>query len=58
MEQNQYYVLVRVKDHPAALVTKVIINSDNQHNAYQLAEAQYGNLLVSKSAAPIPYDWR
>lgn len=55
---NQYYVLVRTEDRPGAMVTKVFIHADNPISAYQILKAQYGNLLLSESAAPVPYDWR
>jgi hypothetical protein len=50
----KFIVMVRTKDEPGAMVMPVPITADNSYNAIQIAKAQFGRLLLSESAIPMP----
>lgn len=50
----KFYVMVRTKDEPGAGLMRVVIEADNAYNAIQMAKAQYGRLLLSEGAVPLP----
>ena len=49
---RQWFVQVRTKDEPGAMVIRQYVSADNSYEAIQMAKALYGRLLLSESAWP------
>lgn len=46
-----FWVLVRDRDEPGALVTRAYIQANDPYTAIQLARSMYGRLLLSEIAS-------
>lgn len=51
---NKFMVFIRTKNEPGAGIMPALVYATNCFNAIEMARAQYGNLLFSQAAIPVP----